>query len=67
VIGALKKLGAPPSLASEAARIALLGAMDALVESGVATWHQLSFDHLELRCTGGEAWLLDRAGITRLR
>jgi hypothetical protein len=48
------------------ARASVLAALDDLVEEGFATWHQRDADQVELRCSSGE-WLLDAAGVTRLR
>jgi hypothetical protein len=51
----------------ELARASVLAALDGLVEAGLATWHDQGADRLELRCSGGQVWLLDSSGVTRLR
>jgi hypothetical protein len=51
----------------EAARTDVLTALDGLVEAGLATWHERRANSRELRGTGGETWLLDGSGVTRLR
>jgi hypothetical protein len=51
----------------EAARTAVRAALDGLVGTGLATWHKGWEDGVELRSIGGEAWLLDDSGVTRVR
>jgi hypothetical protein len=49
------------------ARASVLAALNDLVEEGLATWHRAGPEQVELHCSSGEAWLLDGAGVTRLR
>ena len=57
----------PPVSGPDNARASVLAAVYDLVEEGLATWHQRGVDQVELRCSSGEAWLLDGAGVARLR
>ena len=59
--------GAAPLSETEAARTAVLTALDGLVEAGLATRHKRRANRIELRGKGGEVWLLDDSGVTRLR
>jgi hypothetical protein len=51
----------------DAARTAVFAALDDLVEAGLATWHERWMNRIERRGIGGEAWLLDDSGVTRVR
>jgi hypothetical protein len=57
--------GDAPLSEPEAARTAVLNALDGLVEAGLATRHKRRANRIELQ--GGEVWLLDDRGVTRLR
>lgn len=59
--------GTAPLSEPEAARHAVFAALDGLVGAGLATWQERRTKRSELRGTGGETWLLDDAGVTRLR
>jgi hypothetical protein len=58
---------AAPLSKPEAARTAVFAVLDGLVEAGLATRHQRWANRVELRGIGGEAWLLDDSGVTRVR
>jgi hypothetical protein len=47
--------------------LSVLAALHELVKGGLATWHEQGRGRVELRHASGEAWLLDGAGVTRLR
>jgi hypothetical protein len=83
--------GAAPLSNPEAARTAVLAALNGLVEAGLATWREQTWheqtwheqtwheqtwhEHtrheqatpIELHGPGGETWLLDHMGVTRVR
>jgi hypothetical protein len=59
--------GGAPLSELEAARPAVFAALDGLVEVGLAAWHGGCSNGIELRGIGGEAWLLDDSGVTRVR
>ena len=59
--------GAAPLVKPEPARSAVFAALGGLVEAGLATWNERCANRIELRGVGGEVWLLDDSGVTRLR
>jgi hypothetical protein len=55
-----------PRLKPEIARLAVLAALDELVDAGLGTWLECDAGLAELHLMTGERWLLTSESVTRL-